>query len=704
MSRLLGPLPKTLGSRPRLTRLLLGAVAVVAICLLYPIQTQQTFPYEYQLNEPWKYEDLRAPFEFPILKTDQQYEQDRQIANDRTSLVFLPQTAPLEEALIRFEQAFKRKLARVSQDGSYPRALAQSDQLLAYGKNILNQLYERGIVEANSLPDQSDRLYIKRGNTLQERLTVSVFTPARASAWLSDSLMYTNLAAPDFILPELEAQLQPNLFYSPEETERQKRRTLESVSPYIGVVREGQLIVGQESLVSADVLQRLESYKQQYNLEYGPGSGFNWSLIGYIALSSIIILLLFLYLRYFFPVVYARLPKLVFILLWPVLYALLIRATELNVGINSWVIPFCIVPIVIRIFFTERLAFFVHVIVVLIASFLTHLGYEFTFLHLLAGIVVIVMDIDTRDWSRYFRSLIYLLLVYVGGYFSLLLIKQGNLSNFDPIPILALGANVFLVLLAYPLIPLLERVFGLLSPITLLELGDMNRQLMRDLAHKAPGTLQHSLTVANMAEQAAQRMGADALLLHTAALYHDIGKTANPNFFIENQRDENPHDQLTSLESAKIIIGHVTEGVKMAKKAKLPNRLIDFIRTHHGNTRVEYFYHKHLENNPGGEIDEELFHYPGPRPISREESILMLADSVEAACKSLTRPNEQELTDFIHKIIQGKVNSGQLAQSKLSFRELDVCRDTFIEVMKSVHRPRIAYPENRDNSATAERD
>ncbi|MEL7376301.1 MAG: HDIG domain-containing metalloprotein [Bacteroidota bacterium] len=291
--------------------------------------------------------------------------------------------------------------------------------------------------------------------------------------------------------------------------------------------------------------------------------------------------------------------------------------------------------------------------------------------------------------------MIYLLLVYVGGYFSLLLIKQGNLANFDPVPILALGANVFLVLLAYPLIPLLERVFGLLSPITLLELGDMNRSLMRDLAHKAPGTLQHSLTVANMAEQAAQRIGADALLLHTAALYHDIGKMANPNFFIENQRDENPHDQISPLQSAKIIIGHVTEGVKMAKKAGLPNRLIDFIRTHHGNTRVEYFYHKHLENNPGGEIDEDLFRYPGPRPISREESILMLADSIEAACKSLSRPDEQELTAFIHKIVQGKVNSGQLAQSKLSFRELDVCRDTFIEVMKSVHRPRIAYPEEK---------
>ncbi|MEM6879564.1 MAG: HDIG domain-containing metalloprotein, partial [Bacteroidota bacterium] len=320
------------------------------------------------------------------------------------------------------------------------------------------------------------------------------------------------------------------------------------------------------------------------------------------------------------------------------------------------------------------------------------------FLHILAGIVVIVMDIDTRDWSRYFRSLIYLLLVYVGGYFSLLLIKQGNLSNLDPVPVLALGANVFLVLLAYPLIPLLERVFGLLSPITLLELGDMNRSLLRDLAHKAPGTLQHSLTVANMAEQAAQRIGADALLLHTAALYHDIGKMANPNYFIENQRNENPHDQLTPLESAEIIIGHVTEGVKMAKKAGLPNRLIDFIRTHHGNTKVAYFYHKHLDNNPGGEIDEDRFHYPGPRPISREESILMLADSIEAACKSLSRPDEKELTDFIHKIVQGKINSGQLAQSKLSFQELDTCRDTFIEVMKSVHRPRIAYPEEKENT------
>ncbi|MEM8583776.1 MAG: HDIG domain-containing metalloprotein [Bacteroidota bacterium] len=698
MSRLLGPIPNSLGTRPRLTRLLLGAVAVVAICLLYPVRTQQSFPYDYQLNSLWKYEDLRAPFEFPILKTDQQYQQDRANASARTSPVFLPRAEPLETALAEFESAFSQKLARVRQDGSYPRAAAQADQLLDYGRDILNRLYNRGIVENIAGASEYQRIYVKRGNTLHEASMSSVYTIERAAAWLNDSLMYTNLAAPDFILPELEAQIKANLFYSSEETEQQKRRILESVSPYTGVVQEGQLIVAANALISADIAQRLESYRQQYDLAYDAQSGFNWSLIGYIALSSIIVLLLFLYLRYFFPVVYARLPKLIFIVLWPVLYAILIRATELNVGINSWVIPFCIVPIVIRIFFKERLAFFVHVVVVLIASFLTKLGYEFTFLHILAGIVVIVMDIDTRDWSRYFRSLIYLLLVYVGGYFSLLLIKQGNLSNLDPVPVLALGANVFLVLLAYPLIPLLERVFGLLSPITLLELGDMNRSLLRDLAHKAPGTLQHSLTVANMAEQAAQRIGADALLLHTAALYHDIGKMANPNYFIENQRNENPHDQLTPLESAEIIIGHVTEGVKMAKKAGLPNRLIDFIRTHHGNTKVAYFYHKHLDNNPGGEIDEDRFHYPGPRPISREESILMLADSVEAACKSLSRPDEKELTDFIHKIVQGKINSGQLAQSKLSFQELDTCRDTFIEVMKSVHRPRIAYPEEKGNT------
>ncbi|MEM7575679.1 MAG: HDIG domain-containing metalloprotein [Bacteroidota bacterium] len=697
MSSELDPRPKKpLASRPEMIRWLLAVGAVVGISLLYPYQQNNSFPFEYELNQNWRYDDLTAPFEFPILKTEERFQRDQEEALENLSPVYALRAQDVDAAVDRFEEKFDQAVTQIQSDNSYPEVARQSDQLRAYGQETLRKLYQRGIVDLRPSDEQAGVdfvITIARGNVLRELAIANVSSPRNARSWLMDSLLYTNLEAPDFLLPYLEEQIQPNVFYSDSLTQQMRSRTLEAVSPYDGLLESGQTIVRRNGLISADVLQKLRSYQEQYELEYGNQRGFNWGLVGYVLLTSIVVLLLFVYLRHFFPTVYARIPKLIFVLMWPVLYALLIRTTELNTGINTYVIPFCIAPIVIRIFFNERLAFFTHVVVVLIASFLTSLGYEFTCLHLLAGIVVIVMDIDTRDWSRYFRSLIYLLGVYIGGYLSLNLIREGSLNNLDLSTLTALGVNVFLILLAYPLIPLLERLFGLLSPITLVELSDMNRPLLRELSLKAPGTLQHSLTVANMSEQAAQRIGADALLVHTAALYHDIGKTIRPTYFIENQQDGNPHNSLPPLESARIIVSHVSEGVKLAKKAGLPSRLIDFIRTHHGTTRTEYFYRSYLEQEAEGAVNEHLFRYPGPRPISKEESILMLADSVEAACKSLQQPTEEELTDFINKIIDGKVKSNQLQQSKLSFQELEHCRATFIAVMKSVHRPRIAYPE-----------
>ncbi len=255
--------------------------------------------------------------------------------------------------------------------------------------------------------------------------------------------------------------------------------------------------------------------------------------------------------------------------------------------------------------------------------------------------------------------------------------------------------SVFLTLLAYPLIPLLERLFGFTSSITLVELSDMNRPLLRELAMKAPGTLQHSLQVANLAEAAARQIDANPLLVKVAALYHDVGKTLNPVYFIENQGARNPHEGISNLESAKIIIGHVTEGVKMARKYGLPKVLIDFIRTHHGTTLVEYFFRKHLKEHPEEQVDADQFRYPGPRPSTVEETILMLADSIEAACKSIKDPTEQDIDEQVDKIVAGKISKGQLEQSTMTFQELEECKKVFKKTMKSIHHVRIEYPEEQ---------
>lgn len=672
-------------------RTLLGFAVVAFISFLYPNHIK--FPYEFEKGQTWRYSSLYAPYQFPIRKTEQQLAADRQSIKEETSKVYVVDIAAERASKQAFLKDFEASLDSAATSSNFPKIRQQAEDHRRYGLLVLDKLFSIGILQDSRIDQAVEVISIAKNGEIRKTTKGNLLTKQAAENWLIDSLPYSQLSAPDFILPMLADHIRPNLMYSDSLTQRLQEQSLQLLGSYTGLVEKGDLIISQGSIITDDIYQQLLSYKARYQQDIGEGSTFSWVFLGYASLTCLIVLLLFRYLRHFYPLVYGRWQKLVFILLWLVLYALLIWSVEQEEGISTYVVPFCIVPIVLRIFFTERLAFFVHITVVLIASFLTNLGYEFTFLHLVAGIVVIIMNIDTRDWSRFFTSLFYLFLVYVLAYLSLHLIREGHFAHLDWNILGWLGLNVFLVLLSYPLIPLLERLFGLLSPITLTELSDMNRPLLRDLALKAPGTLQHSLNVANMCEQAARKIGADSLLLRTAALYHDIGKTINPSYFIENQNGQNPHDELDEKASAAIIIKHVTEGVRMAKKAKLPEVLIQFIRSHHGDSYTSYFYKKYSKKHPENEIDIRHFQYPGPKPVSKEETILMLADSTEAACKSLNNPTVEEIESFVDHIFKEKLTNQQLASSMLSFRELEICKQTFIAVLKSAHHLRISYPE-----------
>ncbi|NJB85715.1 hypothetical protein GGR26_001460 [Lewinella marina] len=680
----------------RLPRILLGVLAVVLISLLYP--NNLTFPYQFELNQTWQYADLTAPYSIPILKREERLQADRQAVLRNLTPVYQrdPQTA--RRARAEYIEAFRVALDTARVRGTYPGLLQQPEAHRLYGLELLDRIYQRGIVnlrtEDEARSGMASVIQIVDGSEVHTRTIGQVFTtPGRARQWLTDSILYTRLAAPDFLLPLLEDRLHYNVFYNDSLTNRLREQTLEAVSPFDGLVEQGDILVRQGEVISDNVYQKLLSYRRLYNSNLQGSTTFLSVYTGFTLIVGLVILLLYLYLRTFFPFVYVRIKNLVFILMWPLLYAIMVRSIELAPGWSAYVVPFCIVPIVMRIFFSERLAFFVHVAVVLIASFLTSLGYPFTFLSIMAGVVVIFMDIDTRDWSRFFSSLLLLFAFYLFGYVGIQLVQGSGWSGINYVDLLWLGLNVFLVLLAYPLIPMLERFFGLISPITLMELNDMNRPLLEKLARQAAGTWQHSLNVANLAERVASEIGIDSLLVRTAALYHDIGKLKNPEYFIENQTGPNPHDRITDLESAKIIIDHVNEGVRLARVAGLPETIIDFIRTHHGTTRTEYFYRNHIKNHPEREVDEPYFRYDGPLPTTKEQTVLMLADSVEAASKSLKQPTQQELYDLIDNIIRGKLTNGQLVQSRLSFHELESLRRIFRSVLKSSHQLRIAYPE-----------
>ena len=691
--------------RIRLPRILLGVAAVALISLWYP--NNLTFPYQFELNQTWQYADLAAPYDVPILKREERLEADRRAVIQNLTPVYRRDESVARAARAAYIDDFRLALDSAAARGTFAGLRVQPEAHRLYGLSILDRIYQRGIVrlrtEDEARAGMASVIQIVDGSEISSRTIGQVFTtPGRARQWLNDSLLYTRLAAPDFLQPLLEDKLEYNTFYNDSLTNRLREQSLEGVSPFDGLVSQGDLLVRQGEVISENVYQKLASYRQLYNSNL-QGSSSYWSVMGgYALLVGLVIVLLFLYLRTFFPLVYVRPKNLVFILLWPLIYAIMMRSIELAPGWSAYMVPFCIVPIVMRIFFNERLAFFVHVAVVLIASFLTSLGYPFTFLSIMAGVVVIFMDIDTRDWSRFFVSLLLLFAFYFLGYIGIQLVQGSGFTNLNYFDLLWLSLNVFLVLLAYPLIPLLERLFGLVSPITLVELNDMNRPLLERLARQAAGTWQHSLNVANLAERVASEVGANSLLVRTAALYHDIGKLKNPEYFIENQTGPNPHDRISDLESAKIIIDHVAEGVRLGRGAGIPEVILDFIRTHHGVTRAEYFYRSHIKDHPEREVDEPYFRYDGPLPSTKEQTILMLADSVEAASKSLKQPTEQELYDLIDTVIRGKLTTGQLTESHLSFQEIEKARRVFRSVLKSSHQLRIAYPKEAEAPDTAE--
>ncbi|MCB0616431.1 MAG: HDIG domain-containing protein, partial [Phaeodactylibacter sp.] len=581
----------------------------------------------------------------------------------------------------------------------------QPQKYLQFGKHFLESLFQKGILKL--APEHEGKgedfvINVVRGNTTQAQTVGNLLFVEEAKGLLSDSLPRSKLAEPEFLYPILEGLISPNLTYNDTLSRKILEEELSEVPTFRGRVPKGQLIVTKGAYITDDIYQKLISFQAQYEEEVTQKQSYLGVFIGYLLLSSLIIGVFLLYVRLYAKPVFYSFNKLIFILLLLVVYSYFVYAVEQVEALSTYMIPFCILPIVIKNFYDERLALFTHLVVVLLASFLSSLGYEFAFLQILAGIVVLLSDVETREWSRFFYSIFFIFLIYATGYLGLSLIVEGNIMEVDWTEVTWLALSAFLTLLAYPLIPLLERFFGFTSSITLVELSDMNRPLLRELSLKAPGTMQHSLQVANLADEAARKIGANPLLVRVGALYHDVGKTLKPEYFIENQSGKNPHDELSDLESAKVIISHVTEGVKMAKKARLPAILIDFIKTHHGTTRAEYFYRNYIKDNPELEVDENDFRYPGPKPRSKEETLLMMADSIEAACKSLKSPSEEDLNNLIDKIIAGKTTQGQLEHSNMTFEELEVCKKSFKQMMKSVHHVRIEYPEEKAKKETQE--
>jgi len=699
----------------RLFLIFAGGVAVVL--LLFPREGK--FRYEFQKGKPWLHNVLVAPFNFPIYKPDAIVQAER----DSLMLQFIPYfnldstvgLRNLERLNIDFEKKWLEfEMRNQNQDSpkvgrnvrySTSELSRIHDQYLKTLTTSLTWLFSQGIVidplQLENIRNKDEIVYIINGITIDERPAASVFSQKSAYENLKAQLEKEELRLEGKSIPEkrfigsidLVEYIGANLVYDEVTSSRMKESLMNELSITQGMVQSGEKIIALGEVVNDDKQLLLQSLKREY--ESNPNIDRNYLLIilGQLVIVSLAFLALYLFLIHFKREVLHNATKTFFIIMLIVVMAIMAKWTISNERISVNVVPFVILPIIIRTFYERRIALFVHLIAILLVGFMAPNGFEFVFMNFIAGVVAIFTLQNNYRRGNLFFSAFLAFVAYSLVYSGISLMQEGRYQNIDVINYAWFGGNALLVLTSYPLIFIFEKVFGFVSDATLIELSDTNQPLLRKLAEVAPGTFQHSLQVANLCEEAVIKVKGNPLLARTGALYHDIGKTDDPMFFIENLNSGfNPHSKLSFEQSAEKIITHVTRGVEIAQKAKLPDVIIDFIRTHHGTTTVLYFYRSYLKEYPGAEMDIPKFTYPGPCPFSKETAILMMADSIEAASRSLKKIDEEAINILVDGIINRQFSEHQFENVDLTFRDIEEIKKVFKSKLINIYHPRIEYP------------
>ena len=668
-------------------------LTIVLLVLIFPREGK--FKYEFQKGKPWKHKDLIAPFDFAIIKPGKEIELERLLVLEELKPFFKIDDRLIEEKTEElsneFEREWKRKYSRKDKRKNLKNN--SKDACL----EIFNKLIITGIIELTpEIENKTDdfTIIILKDNIAEEKNLSQVFSIHTANEFILEQLRDYKNVDRALLLSILEKFLIPNIFYDAETTEKEKQILLNNISLTHGMVQTGERIISKGELVTGNKYQVLESIKMEYEQQLGSPSTYYSILIGQIILISISVIVLLFFLLYFRKDIYADNKKLILILLVIILMVFITSLViKFNVG-YLYLVPICLVPIVIRAFFDTRLALYVHIITIIIIGFLVPNSFEFVFLQLIAGIIVIISVVHLQKRSQFFVTSFMIFLTYITVYVGLTLIQEGSLMGVELKYLALFAGSAVLTLFSYPLIFIFEKIFGMITDVTLMELSNSNTKLLRELSMKAPGTFQHSLQVANLAEEALYEIGGNTLLARTGALYHDIGKMDMPEYFVENQSTGvNPHDDLPFDESAKIIISHVRKGVKKAKKHNLPEQIIVFIKTHHGTRKVMYFYNMLLKEKPDEQIDEAIYTYPGPIPFSKESAVLMMADSVEAASRSIKQPNEQNLSELVDNIINKQVENEQFVNSNITLREITKIKNILKKKLMNMYHVRIEYPE-----------
>ena len=661
-----------------------------SICVIvFTLPKQAKFRYEYDRGRIWTQKDLVSPYNFAILKTQQEIESDQQAALHSVTPIYQLDTEMGPAQIDGFKNDFEIKWHNAGINERKKQAY------LLEGINLLKEVYDRGILTLNQKYQQSQQNYpitVVNKNVATDQNTADMFTKEKALTYCDQELSKRKDIDKTFLLDLIQDRLQNNLKYDDKLTSRLEKEVLDGLSQTRGMVQKGEVIVAKGSVINDAIYQKLESFKKAFEDNARVNGDRRLVLLGQFLLVSIVICLLVVFLYLFRRDIYDdnRLVCLILLVVTAMLASLSL-AIRLQLP-NLYYIPYCIVPIIIRILFDTRLALNIHILVILVAGFFVPNSFEFAYFEITAGMVSIYSIKNLIRREQFLLSALIITFGYFLAFLGISFIREGSFTSIDWMDFVPFVVSVLLTLLAYPLIYAFEKMFAITSDITLIELTNTNAPLLRELAFTAPGTFQHSLQVANLAENAIYSIGGNALLVRAGALYHDIGKLENPLYFIENQSAGfNPHDKLSYEESAQIIIRHVSKGIEMARKANLPEIVIDFIRTHHGNTRVDYFYQSFLKNFPEKFINENIFRYPGPIPYSKETGVLMLADSVEAASRSLREPDEKSISDLVDRIVKYKLNQDQLKDSNITLKDIETIKTIFKRMLMSIYHVRIDY-------------
>ena len=664
------------------SRIMLVVISVVIIVCFIPRNGGPQFRYD--VGKPWMYGSLIAKFDFPIYKTDEaiKEERDSMMHDFEPYYNFNPEVE--SKQLTKFFEDF--------QDGM-PGMPKNFTSLVA---DKLHNLYQQGIMSPTEYSSMA-----KDTSKLVRLVEGKVATSVKVSDVMSTMGAYEQIFQDGQLAPHravlqrcnLNEYIEPNVIYDKERSEAERNDLLGQIPLASGMVLSGQKIIDRGEIVDDYTYRVLSSFEKETQRRSASTRAVPSTIAGQVIFVSLFIILFTMYLG-LFRKDYFNKPRSIAMLytmitVFPILVSLMIEHNVFSV----YVLPFAIAPIFIRVFMDSRTAFLAHVVLVMLCAAAVKYQYEFIIVELVAGLVAIYSLRELSQRAQLFKTAVLVTLACSAVYFAMQLMTDNTFSTVDNSMYKYFVINGILLLFAYPLMLIIEKMFGFISNVTLIELSNTSKELLQRLSEVAPGTFQHSIMVSNLASAIAVKIGAKAQLVRTGALYHDIGKMQDPAFFTENQNGVNPLEKMSRVDAAHIVINHVTEGLKLAERYNLPNVIKDFIATHHGTGMTKYFYVSYKNEHPDEPVDDALFTYPGPNPFTREQAILMMADSVEAAARSLPEYTEASISELVNRIINGQMSEGFFEYCPITFRDVAVAKQVLIERLKSVYHTRVSYPE-----------